>query len=224
MTQPIFDYAESQHQVRRKRLIEKLRAKNSASADVLAVMEQIPRHHFLPKALQADAYEDAALPIGEQQTISMPNVVAKMTSALNVQKTHKVLEIGTGSGYQLAILCKLARRVYSVERHENLSLRANKILAEIGFHNYTTKVGDGTLGWPEQAPFDRIIVTAVGPKVPQSLLNQLAVGGTLITPVGPAHAPAELVKCEKLPDGTVEHTNLGTVVFVPLVGKEGTAA
>ena len=144
-----------------------------------------------------------------------------MTHALDVQPEHKVLEIGTGSGYQAAILCKLARRVYSIERFNSLAAGADKLLARLNITNFVGKVGDGSLGWAEQAPFDRIIVTAASPSVPQSLLEQLKVGGLLVIPIGPQEGEQRLMRYYKRNDGTIGDYFLGNVRFVPLVGKEG---
>jgi protein-L-isoaspartate(D-aspartate) O-methyltransferase len=212
---------DGQQQLRRDRLIAELRRKKDAGDSVLAAMARVPRHLLMPRAFTGDAYENAALPIGENQTISQPSVVAQMTEALAVDKTHKVLEIGTGSGYQTAILCELARRVFTIERFESLARRAEARLREMGYHNFVPLVGDGTLGWPGQAPFDRIIVTAASPKIPQALTDQLAPGGVLVIPVGAQGGRQHLVRCHKEADGTLQQELLGAVVFVPLVGAQG---
>ncbi|PZP39068.1 MAG: protein-L-isoaspartate O-methyltransferase [Pseudomonas fluorescens] len=204
-----------------KRLMDFLRQNNRYDERVLAVMAAIPRELFVPKTMVSEAYDDACLPIGEMQTISMPSVVAQMTSALELRGTEKVLEIGTGCGYQTSILCKLVRRVFSIERHKSLSESAVKRLQDMGYTNFTPLVGDGTLGWPAQAPFDRIIVTAAGPWVPSALVDQLAVGGILVIPVGPQETMQKLVKVVKNQDGTTQETVLGDVSFVPLVGEQG---
>lgn len=206
--------------IRMKRLMDIVRGHGNYDERVLAVMGAIPRELFVPKAMAMDAYDDACLPIGEQQTISMPSVVAAMTSALGLAGGEKVLEIGTGCGYQTSILCKLSKRVYTIERLKGLSTTAVQRLSDMGFTNFTPLVGDGTLGWPAQAPFDRIIVTAAGPWVPSALVEQLKVGGILVIPVGTQEERQKLVKVVKTETGT-EETVLGTVSFVPLVGEQG---
>lgn len=206
--------------IRMKRLMDIVRGHGNYDERVLAVMGAIPRELFVPKAMAVDAYDDACLPIGEQQTISMPSVVAAMTSAIELTGSEKVLEIGTGCGYQTSILCKLSKRVYTIERLKGLSTTAVQRLSDMGFTNFTPLVGDGTLGWPAQAPFDRIIVTAAGPWVPSALVEQLKVGGILVIPVGTQEERQKLVKVVKTETGT-EETVLGTVSFVPLVGEQG---
>lgn len=207
--------------IRMKRLMDILRGQGKYDERVLAVMAAIPRELFVPKTMATDAYDDACLPIGEQQTISMPSVVAQMTSALGLVGTEKVLEIGTGCGYQTSVLSKLSKRVFTIERLKRLSETAVQRLHDMGYTNFTPMVGDGTLGWPAQAPFDRIIVTAAGPWVPAALVEQLAVGGILVIPVGPQETMQKLLKITKLADGTTEEATLGTVSFVPLVGEQG---
>ncbi len=209
--------------IRMKRLIEGIKKQGIADDKVLAVLATIPRELFVSKALATDAYDDACLPIGELQTISMPSVVARMTSALELTGTEKVLEIGTGCGYQTVILSRLCRRVYTVERHKSLSEHAVKRLHDMGITNFTPLVGDGTLGWPAQAPFERIIVTAAGPWVPAPLVEQLAIGGILVIPVGPQETAQKLLKIRKLSATETSEENLGPVAFVPLVGQQGAA-
>ena len=206
--------------IRMKRLMDYLRGHGRYDERVLTVMSQIPRELFVPKAMAVDAYDDACLPIGEQQTISMPSVVAMMTSALELTGAEKVLEIGTGCGYQASVLCRLCKRLYTIERLKGLSTTAVQRLNDMGFTNFTPMVGDGTLGWPAQAPFDRIIVTAAGPWVPSALVEQLKVGGILVIPVGSQEARQQLVKVVKTEAGVVE-TVIGIVSFVPLVGEQG---
>jgi len=206
---------------RMQRLLQLVKAQGIQNARVLEALAKVPREFFIPPALQAEAYEDNCLPIGEQQTISMPSVVARMTEALHLKGDEKVLEIGTGCGYQTAVLCRLAKRVYTIERFKSLSDSAVRRLAALGYTNFTALVGDGTLGWPAQAPFRAIIVTAAGPCVPQALLDQLALGGVLIIPVGVQEHDQSLLKITKQPDGVVTQENLGKVVFVPLVGQQG---
>ncbi len=211
---------DGQNKLRHQRLMDKLRQADTASPRVLKALSVLPRHRFMPASFSGDAYEDAALPIGENQTISMPTVVAQMTTALAVERQHKVLEIGTGSGYQLGILCMLARRVFSIERHQSLAARAEKTLAALGFTNFVIKTADGSLGWPDQAPFDRIMVTAASPAVPPALISQLAVGGIMIIPIGPVGRAQRLLKVERTTEG-INTTDLGGVAFVPLIGAQG---
>lgn len=208
-------------QIQRDRLIQELKDLG-INERVISVMGSIPREAFLSPAFRNEAYENSALPIGESQTISQPYVVALMTHALDIHKDHKVLEIGTGCGYQAAVLCKFARRVFSVERFPTLAADAQRRLMDMGINNFVGKVGDGSQGWVEQAPFDRIMVTAASPEVPQSLLDQLKPGGILIIPVGKQSDDYQkLMRYYKREDGTIGDYYLGDVRFVPLVGKEG---
>jgi protein-L-isoaspartate(D-aspartate) O-methyltransferase len=186
---------------------------------VLAVMREIPRHLFVGPGMEASAYGDFALPIGEGQTISQPYMVALMTEQLGLAGGEKVLEVGTGSGYQAAILSRLSDRVFSVERVVPLARRARRVLDDLGVSNVSVRVGDGTIGWKEFAPFDRIMVTAGAPEIPQSLVDQLADPGVMVIPVG-GHGFQQLKVVTKR-EGAVTETNAGGCVFVPLVGKEG---
>lgn len=206
-----------------QRMVQQLRQAGIGDEKVLQVMGHLPREQFVARGFAAEAYENAALPIGENQTISQPLVVAAMTEALSIHPQHKVLEIGTGSGYQLAVLCKLVRRVFTVERFLSLSVEAESRLHSMGINNFARKVGDGSLGWPEQAPFDRIIVTAAAPFPPATLLAQLKPGGVMVVPVGTNGAGQNQNLCRYLKhdDGTIHEEVLGQVRFVPLVGAEG---
>ena len=186
---------------------------------VLAAMRRIPRHKFVPLSYSAFAYDDAPLPIGHGQTISQPSLVAFMTEALSLQGARKVLEVGTGSGYQAAVLAEIAPDVFTIEIVEPLATQAAQTLAELGYRNIHTRVGDGYHGWPEEAPFDAIIVTAASDHVPQPLLDQLAVGGRLILPVGKAFQEQELALYRRTKDG-YERTRLTLVIFVPLIHKD----
>ena len=188
-------------------------------ARVLEAMRKVPRHLFVDEALQDQSYSDHPLPIGEKQTISQPYIVALMTESLRLQGHEKVLEIGTGSGYQAAILAELADRVFSMERYPNLAYRSNQVLQKLGYKNVIVRVADGTLGWPDEAPFDGIVVTAGTPKVPQPLVDQLSMGGRMVIPVGD-RLSQELVLVERVREGA-RKTNLGGVRFVDLVGKWG---
>jgi protein-L-isoaspartate(D-aspartate) O-methyltransferase len=187
---------------------------------VIAAMKKVRRHKFLPETLRDRAYGNYPLPIGENQTISQPYIVALMTQALQIKKTDKVLEIGTGSGYQAAILAELAEIVYSIERLEALSTRARTNLYSQGYSNIYLITGDGTLGLPEYAPFDKIIVTAAAPKTADTLLSQLKNGGKMVVPVG-NRSIQDLKLIEKALNGRMYTKSLGGCRFVPLIGKEG---
>jgi protein-L-isoaspartate(D-aspartate) O-methyltransferase len=186
---------------------------------VLAAMRHIPRHRFVPSFFSASAYSDGPLPIGYGQTISQPSLIALMTEALALQGAKKVLEVGTGSGYQAAVLAEIVPNVFTIEIVEPLAAQAAQTLAELGYRNIHTRVGDGYQGWPEEAPFDAIIVTAAPDHVPQPLLDQLAVGGRMILPVGRAFQEQELALYRRTKDG-YEHTRLTLVIFVPLIHKD----
>ncbi|MES2729232.1 MAG: protein-L-isoaspartate(D-aspartate) O-methyltransferase [Pseudomonadota bacterium] len=206
-------------QTRKIRLIMHLRAQGVQDTGVLAAIERIPREHFIPPHFQDQAYEDVALPIGLGQTISQPYVVAMMTQSLELTDRHKVLEIGTGSGYQAAILAKLARRVYTIERHKPLLDIAQKNFDALRIRNIVALAADGMKGWPEQAPFERIIATAAAMQSdpPQALLQQLAIGGYLVIPV--AHPDGGQVLRRYVREGEAEwhSTDLFPVRFVPLL-------
>lgn len=186
---------------------------------VLAAMRRVPRHRFVPLSYSASAYDDAPLPIGHGQTISQPSLVAFMTEALSLQGAKKVLEVGTGSGYQAAVLAEIVPHVFTIEIVEALAIQAAQTLTELGYRNIHTRVGDGYHGWPEEAPFDAIVVTAAPDHVPQPLLDQLAVGGRLIVPVGKAFQEQELTLYRRTKDG-YERTRLTLVIFVPLIHKD----
>jgi protein-L-isoaspartate(D-aspartate) O-methyltransferase len=205
---------------RQMQFVFALRSHGVTNAAVLRAMELTNREAFLEGIFQERAFEDVPLPIACGQTISQPTVVGLMTQALEVDKRCKVLEVGTGSGYQAAILALLARRVYTVERHRALAQRAKKALQRQGLNNITVVVGDGSLGLPEQAPFDRIIVTAAPEDTPRTLIDQLRVGGVMVLPVGQTDAVQTLIKIRKTESG-LDYTELGAVRFVPLV--EGVA-
>lgn len=197
-------------------LIMQLRRRGIRDPNVLRAMERIPRELFVDEAFSEHAYQDIALPIECGQTISQPFVVAYMTEKLDLKPNHKVLEIGTGSGYQSAILSQLCRRVYTIERWRELQKAAEVRLAELKIANVTTIIGDGWLGWPPQAPFDRIIVTAAAVDAPAALLDQLKDGGRMIIPLGETRDSQSLVQIDKTPEGLAE-TPLLSVRFVPLV-------
>jgi len=184
---------------------------------VLAVMARVPREWFLPPHLQTEAYADTPLPIGSGQTISQPYIVALMTTALAPRRNHRVLEIGTGSGYQAAILAYLTRRVYTIERRPDLLVEAEERFRRLGLRTIETRLGDGATGWPEAAPFNGILVTAAAPAVPPPLLEQLAVGGRIVIPIGD-RGMQELVVYERTPTG-VQERGAGGVRFVPLISR-----
>jgi protein-L-isoaspartate(D-aspartate) O-methyltransferase len=183
---------------------------------VLAAMEKVPRHRFVPEANRGDAYRDGALSIGHDQTISQPYIVAFMTEALQLEGGEKVLEIGTGSGYQAAVLAEVAGDIYTIEIVEPLGKRAVRVLAELGYENVHPRIGDGYHGWAEEAPFDAIMVTAAPDHVPQSLIDQLRVGGRLILPVGDDEQ--NLILITRTPEGT-EQREVLPVRFVPMTGE-----
>ena len=202
---------------RAKMVREQIEARGIRDADVLRAMRDVPRQRFVPEVLRAHACEDTPLPIGHDATISQPFVVALMTELLSPGRQDSVLEIGTGSGYQAAVLARLARHVYSIEIVPELARSAGALLRELGYANVTVRQGDGYRGWPEQAPFDRIIVTAAPPEVPQALLDQLARGGRLVAPVGRAWWEQQLVVVDKTADGAIRRRTANAVRFVPMV-------
>lgn len=204
----------------RLNMVEKqIEARGITHADVLAAMRKVPRHLFVSEALMDQAYNDFPLPIGEQQTISQPFIVAEMTQALNLTKNDRVLEIGTGSGYQAAILAQIAFRVYTIERIHSLYTRARKLFDQLGYHNIVTRYSDGTTGWKDEGPFEAIIVTAGAPEIPEVLINQLAVGGRMVIPVGDQYTQ-DLIKLVRDKQG-IHKTNLGGCRFVKLIGEHG---
>jgi protein-L-isoaspartate(D-aspartate) O-methyltransferase len=199
-------------------VVEQLADRGITSSAVLSAMGRVPRERFVPIEFLAEAYSDRALPIDCQQTISQPYIVALMTQALELSGRESVLEIGTGSGYQTAVLAELAAKVVSVERHAELSKEAGRILQALGYKNVTLVVGDGTLGWPAGASYDRIIVTAAAAKLPEPLFAQLREGGILVIPIGTAESQA-LVAIRKVA-GRPEVTELSGCRFVPLIGSD----
>jgi protein-L-isoaspartate(D-aspartate) O-methyltransferase len=202
---------------RQIRLIMELRAEGITDPDVLGAIERTPREEFVPEQFRTQAYDNTALPIGQGQTISQPFIVGLMTQALELHKRAKVLEIGTGCGYQAAVLSRLCRRVYTIERHRRLARAAIKRLQDLGYTNVTTVIGDGAKGWPEQAPFDRIMATAAAPfEVPQELFDQLADGGILVAPIGQTPMDQHLW-CYRKSGDEITKERLCAVRFVPLV-------
>ena len=186
---------------------------------VLDALRRVPRHEFVPPELAEEAYSDSPLPIGFGQTISQPYIVGYMTELLRLEPDQKVLEIGTGSGYQAAVLSLIAGEVYSIEIVEPLGLEARERLKRMGYRNIHVRIGDGYQGWPEQAPFDRIILTAAPPEIPQALIDQLAPGGRLVAPVGPGYGAQEIVIVDKDRKGQVHRRVDLPVRFVPMVPK-----
>ena len=200
----------------RARLILSLRRSGVTDANVLAAIETVPRDLFVPPELAGRAWDDRALPIECGQTISQPTVVAWMSAALDLDDRTKILEVGTGSGYQTAILSRLCRRVYTIERHRGLARTAQFRFEAPNLHNIVPRVGDGNAGWREQAPFERIIVTAAAPAPPPALVDQLAIGGLMVMPLGPVGGEQSLVRLRRTPDGLHEQ-HIFDVNFVPLV-------
>ena len=202
---------------RRRMVAAQLANRGIRDARVLAVMARVPREWFVPRHLHREAYDDAPLPIGGGQSISQPYIVALMTASLAPRRRHRVLEIGTGSGYQAAILAPLVSRVYTIERLPDLLVEAEERFRRLGLTNIETRLGDGAGGWPEAAPFDGIVVTAAAPQVPSPLLEQLAIGGRLVIPIGDLGAQ-ELVIYQRTVDG-IEERRAGGVRFVPLISR-----
>lgn len=195
-----------------------IRARGVTNARVLTAMRTVPRHRFVPAEQQSRAYDDTPLPIGHGQTISQPYIVAFMTEALDPASTDRVLEIGTGSAYQAAVLSGLVRDVFTIEIVEPLAANATALLGDLGYRNVRVRHGNGYLGWPEEAPFSKIIVTAAPERLPQALVDQLAVGGLMIIPVGPQDAAGQDLRLlRKTRDGVVAESLL-PVRFVPMVG------
>jgi protein-L-isoaspartate(D-aspartate) O-methyltransferase len=206
-------------EVRRVRMVdEQLRGRDIHSPRVLEAMRAVPRHLFVPEAMRERAYDDSPLPIGLGQTISQPYIVAFMTQALDVQAGHRVLEIGTGSGYQAAVLAELTNEVYSIEVLPELADRARATLAELGYRQVRLRTGNGYLGWPEHAPYDRIIVTAAPPEIPPALVEQLKVGGLMAIPVGTADQDLRILR--RTASG-LELLQTLPVRFVPMTGRPG---
>lgn len=207
--------AQDPHAAARARMVEQhLRARDISDTAVLGAMLRVPRHRFVPRGSQREAYADHPLPIGLDQTISQPYIVAYMTQAARIGPEDKVLEIGTGSGYQAAILAEIAREVYSVELLPELGERAAKVIQDLGYTNVHLRVGDGYAGWKEHAPYDAIIVTAAPERVPQALVDQLAVNGRMVIPVGGREQHMRVIT--RTPQGIIEERTLD-VRFVPLV-------
>ena len=196
---------------------EQIEQRGIHDKDVLRVMRNTPRHLFIPESSRKFAYADRPVAIGKSQTISQPYIVALMTELLAVERRHRVLEIGTGSGYQAAILAPLVNELYTIEIVPELAQSASGVLRELGHRNVTVRRGDGYQGWPEKAPFDRIIVTAAPPEIPEALLKQLKPGGKLVLPVGGTPMAQKLMVVDKAPDGSISKRSVIPVMFVPMV-------
>jgi protein-L-isoaspartate(D-aspartate) O-methyltransferase len=214
---PTDAYAEARHRMVETQIV----SRGVRDPAVLNAMLTVPREAFVIAKYADAAYEDRPLPIGEGQTISQPYIVARMTEALRLSASDRVLEIGTGSGYAAAILTCIVEQVYTVERIEKLATCARQRLQALGYLNVHVRYADGTLGWPEHAPYDGIVVTASGPSVPEALKAQLGVGGRLVMPVGALPGHQQLIRLTRKDDATYEQENLGGVAFVPLIGAQG---
>lgn len=208
------------YEILRKRMVqEQLMPRGIKNKNVLDAFRKVERHKFIPENLKNSAYADFPIPIDEGQTISQPYIVALMTECLNLTREDKVLEIGTGSGYQTAILAELAGEVYSIERFEVLAQKAQTLLSDLGYKNIKIKADDGTLGWKEAAPFDKIIITAASPKIPMPLTEQLKENGKLILPLG--ETLSQVLTLVEKKKGELQPLNICGCVFVPLIGKYG---
>ncbi|MEZ5333587.1 MAG: protein-L-isoaspartate(D-aspartate) O-methyltransferase [Thermoanaerobaculia bacterium] len=209
--------AQDRYAEQRERMVDdQIAARGVRDDRVLTAMKEVPRHLFVPESVRDEAYTDEPLPIGDGQTISQPYIVALMTSLLGLDASSKVLEIGTGSGYQAAVLSRVAGRVYTIEIRERLGLRAEKTLQDLGFDNIEVRIGNGYLGWPEEAPFDAIIVTAAPEKIPSTLVAQLKLGGRMVVPVGSYIQDLKLIV--KTPEGLAQE-RVVPVRFVPMIGE-----
>jgi protein-L-isoaspartate(D-aspartate) O-methyltransferase len=208
-------------QQRQQMVEQQIRGRGIRDPAILAAMAEVPRELFVVPEYRAQAYDDTPLPIPAGQTISQPYVVALMIEALQLTMADRVLEIGTGSGYAAAVLSRIAREVYTVERHQELVMYARERFLELGYHNVKVHHGDGTLGWPEHAPYNGIVVAAGGPQIPLSLRQQLAPGGRMLIPVGRHRERQQLVRITRHNEGHFKQEKLGHVRFVPLIGREG---
>ena len=206
--------------LRERMVSNQLVARGITDIRVLEAMRRVPRHLFVSRALRDQAYGDFPLPIGDQQTISQPYIVAEMTQALQLDGDDRVLEIGTGSGYQAAVIAQIASRIYTIERKHALFLQSRALFDKLGYYNIVTRYSDGTTGWMDESPFDAIIVTAGAPGVPPALVDQLVPGGRMVVPVG-TEASQQLIKLVKDSKGRVRTTDLGGCRFVKLIGEQG---
>ena len=209
------------YEIPRGRMVEQLRTHYKIRDErVLEVMNTVPRHFFVPEALRAQAYKDNALPLSVGQTISQPFIVARMTELLELKGKERVLEIGSGSGYQTAVLSHLCRKVYAIERIPSIAAEAKARLMSLGYRNISYRVGDGTIGWEIYAPFDAILVAAGGPEIPKPLVDQLEIGGRLVIPIGHEQRSQTLVRVIRTERGAVTE-DCGPCAFVPLIGEHG---
>lgn len=209
------------YRIARRKMVDVIKNRGIRDTRVLDAMLRVPRHLFVDSAQAAQSYSDAPLPLGHGQTISQPFIVALMLEALEIAPGDKVLEIGSGSAYQTALLSDLAAEIYAIERLEPLYLRGCEIVTRLGFPNIHLKQDDGTLGWPTHAPYNAIIVAAGGPQIPQPLIGQLAPGGRLIVPVGPSEQSQKLILVNKTPNNEITQRPLADCRFVALVGRHG---
>ncbi|MBD3404226.1 protein-L-isoaspartate(D-aspartate) O-methyltransferase [candidate division GN15 bacterium] len=209
-------FTEEEYERRRREMVERqIAGRDVTDRNVLDAMRAVPRHRFIPEQRRSDAYVDAPVAIGRQQTISQPYIVASMTEHLQLQPRDRVLEIGTGCGYQTAVLAEIAGDVYSIERIAELADQARENLQQLGYHNVSLKIGDGGLGWPEHAPFDAIIITAAAPRMPETLIDQLALGGRMVLPMMTSYGQ-QLVRLTRRESG-IEEEYLYAVRFVPML-------
>lgn len=215
---PVFAQCEDQETARNRMVAVQIEGQGVKDAKVLAAMRKVPRHEFVPKTLTDKAYDDRPLPIGHGQTISQPFIVALMTQALDLKPSDRVLEIGTGSGYQAAILSKLVQEVYTIEIVAPLGEQARNVLKRLGYTNIKVRIGDGYRGWPEAAPFDGIIVTCAPDAIPKPLTDQLAEGGRMVIPVGPERHTQQLIVLRKQ-NGALLQQKILPVIFVPMTGE-----
>ena len=214
--------AEDSYRALREDMVDRqIKARGVTNPLVLEAMRTVPRHAFVPEDQRSMAYEDRPLPIGSGQTISQPYIVAYMTQLLRLGGGEKVLEVGTGHGYQAAVLSRIASHVYTVECHSELAEQAGSNLRQLGYDNVSIRVGDGTVGWPEEAPFGGILATASGPDVPEPLKEQLAFGGRLVMPIGAYRLGQSVVRVLRGADGAFHQERMLDVAFVPLIGKHG---
>ncbi len=215
------DQQEEFQKLRERMVTQQIEGRGIHDEAILRAMRLVPREIFVPETYQIYAYDDTPLPIPDQQTISQPYVVALMIRAMRLSPNDSVLEIGTGSGYAAALIGRIVQEVHSVERHKKLVSYARRRLALLGYDNVHVHQGDGTLGWPENAPYDAIVVAAGGPDVPVSLKKQLVIGGRLVMPVGASERRQHLICLTREDDAQFRRTDLGAVAFVPLIGEEG---
>jgi len=211
-------WAADPYQSQRERMVaEQIQARGIRNPAVLRAMRATPRHLFVPESLRPMAYQDTPLPIGQGQTISQPYIVALMTELIEPSGSHTVLEIGTGSGYQAAVLSPLVKHVFTIEIVPELARQSTELLQKLGYGNISVRLGDGYRGWPENSPFDRILLTAAPPEVPKALIDQLKPGGKLVAPVGRSALDQELIVIDKGADGKIRRRSVIPVRFVPMV-------